>query len=127
MSTDIQDELNELMMQRQAAFTFVPQVSRSEDGTWQARYPAADWSVTGETREAALEHLHDIALERRGTENENTWQLDAVRTHLTNGPVPGVYEIPLEVNERIMSSPDPKAALDAVIQQIDDQRTNQTP
>lgn len=119
MSTDTHDELTALMLQRQVAFTFVPQLTRCEDGQWQARYPAAGWSVTGETREAALNRLHDAALTRRGGHDENTWQLDAVLDHLTNGPVAGVYEIPLDVNERIMNSADPKAALDEVINQID--------
>lgn len=119
MSTETQDELTALMLKRQAAFTFVPQLTRCEDGSWKARYPAADWSATGDTREAALARLHDAAFTRRGTQGENTWQLNAVRDHLTNGPVAGVYEIPLDVNERIMQSADPKAALDAVIKQLD--------
>ncbi|MCH9732001.1 MAG: hypothetical protein K0U84_20400 [Actinomycetia bacterium] len=118
MST-IDDELDALMAKHGVAYSFTPQVSERADGTWEARYPAADWSVTADTRESALAKLGDSLLERRGSDSEVDWQLAAVRRHLAEGPVPGVYAIPLEVNERIMNSADPQAALDEVLKQID--------
>jgi hypothetical protein len=116
------DELTALMLERGVAYTFVPQISLRGDDSWVAHYPAADWSVIGASREDALARLHDAALERRGTRNENVWQIVAVQNHLANGPVAGVYEIPLDVNERIMNSADPQAALDEVIEKIDSER-----
>ena len=126
MTADNYDELTELMLQRGVAYTFTPQVSQRDDGSWQARYPGANWTVTGDTRDDALAHLGAAVLEHRGTDHENIWQLHAVKTHITNGPVPGVYEIPLDVNERIMNSPDPQAALNSVIKEIDERRANST-
>lgn len=93
----------------------LPMVSRrawqDRERGWEARYPAADWSVTGDSRDSAMARLREAVLDRRGAEDEGGWQLAAVRRHLEDGPVPGVYAI----HERIMSSADPKAALDEFI------------
>ncbi len=113
------DQLTALMAQHGVAYFFMPQVSECANGTWEARYPAADWSVTAESRSSAIARLRAALLERRGTQDEDDWQLSAVRRHLDHGPVPGVHAIPLEVHERIMSSADPKAALNEFIKSPD--------
>jgi hypothetical protein len=46
----------------------------------------------------------------------------AVREHLAHGPLGGVYEIPLDVNDRIKGSENPLAALTEVLDAIDAQR-----
>ena len=126
MTTDTGDELTELMLQRGVAFVFKPQVSQCDDGSWHARYPGATWSVTGDTRDDALDHLGTTVLDNRGTDHETTWQITAVKEHLAHGPIPGVYEIPLAVNDDIMNSPNPQAALNDVIKTIDNARSTDT-
>lgn len=112
----------ELMQARGVAYVFQPQVSQSDDGRWRASYPGADWSSTGDTAEAALASMGDSMLDRMKTDADEHWQLAAARQYLADGYMSGVYEIPLEVNERIMDSPNPKAALDEVIAQLDAER-----
>jgi hypothetical protein len=116
------EEMTALMIERGVAFTFRPHVSQLDDGSWQARYPAADWTATGASRDDAIANLGDAALNRRGTPDETSWQVAAVREHLAHGPLGGVYEIPLDVNDRIMASTDPQAALTEVLDEIDAQR-----
>jgi hypothetical protein len=116
------EEMTQLMIERGVAFTFRPHVSQLDDGSWQARYPGADWTATGASRDDAIANLGDAALNRRGTPDETSWQVAAVREHLARGPLDGVYEIPLDVNDRIMASKDPQAALTDVLDAIDAQR-----
>ncbi|QFS94607.1 hypothetical protein FIV07_27930 (plasmid) [Mycobacterium sp. THAF192] len=47
------------------------------------------------------------------------WQTAAVHAYLENGPIPGVYEIDLDINERIMIATNPQAALNDVITNIE--------
>jgi hypothetical protein len=119
-STD--EEMTALMIERGIAYLFRPQVSQLDDGSFEARYPAADWSVAGASRDEAIANLGEAVLNRRGTRDETSWQIAAVREHLAHGPLDGVYEIPLDVNDRIMASKDPQAALAEVLDAIDVQR-----
>jgi hypothetical protein len=119
-STD--DEMTALMIERGIAYVFRPQISQLTGGSFEARYPAADWTATGASRDDAIANLGDAALNRRGTADETSWQVAAVREHLAHGPLDGVYEIPLDVNDRIMASKDPQAALTDVLDAIDAQR-----
>ena len=116
------EEMTALMIERGIAYVFRPQVSQLAGGSFEARYPAADWSAVGESRDEAIANLGEAALNRRGTPDETSWQVAAVRTHLAHGPLDGVYEIPLDVNDRIMGSADPQAALTDVLDAIDAQR-----
>jgi hypothetical protein len=55
-----------LMIERGVAFTFRPHVGQLDDGSWRARYPAADWSATRVSRAHAIANLADAALNRTG-------------------------------------------------------------
>jgi hypothetical protein len=116
------EEMTALMIERGIAYVFRPRVSQLAGGSFEARYPAADWSTTGASRDEGIASLGDGALNRRGTPDETSWQVAAVREHLAHGPLDGVYEIPLDVNDRIMASKDPQAALTEVLDAIDAQR-----
>ena len=116
------EEVTALMIERGIAYVFRPQVSQLAGGSFEARYPAADWSATGASRDEGIANLGDGALNRRGTPDETSWQVAAVREHLAHGPLDGVYEIPLDVNDRIMASKDPQAAMTEVLDAIDAQR-----
>jgi hypothetical protein len=116
------EEMTALMIERGIAYVFRPQVSQLAGGSFEARYPAADWSAGGDSRDDAIANLGDAALTHRGTPDETSWQVAAVREHLAHGPLDGVYEIPLDVNDRIMASKDPQAALTEVLDAIDAQR-----
>jgi hypothetical protein len=119
-STD--EEMTALMIERGIAYVFRPQLSQLAGGSFEARYPGADWSAVGDSHDEAIANLGEAALTRRGTPDETSWQLAAVREHLAHGPLDGVYEIPLDVNDRIMRSEDPQAALAEVLDAIDSQR-----
>jgi hypothetical protein len=116
------EEMTALMIERGIAYVFRPRVSQLAGGSFEARYPAADWSAAGPSRDDAIANLGDAAVNRRGTPDETSWQVTAVREHLAHGPLDGVYEIPLDVNDRIMASKDPQAALTEVLDAIDAQR-----
>ncbi|MCA2249779.1 hypothetical protein JF729_18540 [Mycobacterium intracellulare] len=118
---DLSQELADIMRERGTAFVFRPQVHRQSDGSWLAHYPGADWSVTGDDSLSALEKLGQAQLDRLRDPGEADWQTAAVRQHLENGPVPGVYEIDNETHARIHSSQDPQAELNAVIAALDRQ------
>jgi hypothetical protein len=116
------EEMTALMIKRGIAYLFRPHVSQLDDGSFEARYPAADWTASGASRDDAIANLASAALNRRGTPDETAWQVAAVREHLAQGPLDGVDEIPLDVNDRIMASTDPQAALTEVLDAIDAQR-----
>ena len=119
MTDNASDDFTNLMQQRGVAFVFKPTLQRIDENTWQARYPAASWCGSGNTEDEAMASLRELMLAHTKPDD---WQLAAAREHLTNGPLAGVYEIPLEANERAMNSSNPKAALDALISEIDEQR-----
>lgn len=121
MTSNGTDEFMELMQQRGVAFVFEPTVQRVDENRWEARYPAAIWCGSGTTEDEAKASLRELMLARTQSED---WQLTAAREHLKNGPLKGVYEISLEANDQVMASPNPKAALDALIKDIDEQRAS---
>ena len=79
-----------------AAFIVRPIVSEQPDGSWRARYPEAEWSVTAASSTDAMHKLHAAQLDRLTDPRSAHWQLIALRQHLDHGPVPGVYEIPAD-------------------------------
>jgi hypothetical protein len=116
------EEMTALMVERGIAYVFRPEVSQLASGSFEARYPGAEWSAVGASHDEAIANLGEAALNRRGTPDETSWQVAAVRAHLAHGPLVGVYEVPLDVNDRIMVSKDPQAALTEVLDAIDAQR-----
>lgn len=114
--------LDDIMRERRTAFVFQPQITEQPDHTWRAHYPAADWSVTAPTQDAARAKLEAEMRNRIRDEDAVDWQTAAVHTYLENGPIPGVYEIDLDTNERIMTATNPQAALNDVIANIERSR-----
>lgn len=113
-----ENELYDLLRQRGTAFAFRPLVTH-HDGVWRATYPAADWSVSGNTHDEALARLHERALSGLVAGENQRWEDAAIRAALDHGPIPGVYEISISEHEAIMASADPPAALDAALAVID--------
>jgi hypothetical protein len=64
------------MAERNAAFIFRPIVSQQPDGSWRARYPGAEWSVTATSSTGATHKLHAAQAEL----NQLIRQLDGERT-----------------------------------------------
>jgi hypothetical protein len=98
-----------------------PQFEQLADGSWRARYPVADWSVTAETRQAAVETL--IAEDLRKVKEDPGYSVrkfKALHRHLIE-PIPGVYAITREQGERARASGDPQAEFERIANEIDAQ------
>jgi len=72
------------------AFMFIPQTLELAGGSWEAFYPGDEWSVTAESREAAIEKLKAEELQRVQDPDRRTRRETIKRQHLVT-PVPGVY------------------------------------
>ncbi|AYE99688.1 hypothetical protein C0J29_32520 (plasmid) [Mycobacterium paragordonae] len=118
---DAKNELCDILRARGTAFVFRPLVTHHE-GVWRARYPGAEWSVSGNTRDEAASRLRDRALSGLTAGENRRWEDAAIQAAIEHGPLPGVYEIPMSEHEAIMASADPQAALDAALAVIDAQR-----
>lgn len=94
MAIETQEDVERIMLERDVAFHFDPLLTEQPDGSWVARYPGADWSVTGSDKEQAGQRLRAEILQRIGTPDAHKWKINAVRHHIENGPIVGVYEIP---------------------------------
>lgn len=104
-----------------------PQVEQLADGSWRARYPVADWSVTAETRQAVIETL--IAEDLRRVKEDPGYSVrkfKALHRHLTE-PIPGVYAITHEQGERARASGNPQAEFERIANKIDAQNGYSTP
>jgi hypothetical protein len=96
-----------------------PQVEQLPDGSWRAYYPASDWSITAESREAAIAKLQRED-QRRSKEQPAYMaeRYETLRRHLV-GPIPGVYAISREEAERIRLMPDPQVEFNRVADEMD--------
>lgn len=86
-----------------AYFAFSPQVKRLPDGSWEAFYPGQKKGISGETAEAAKKALSDHFRNELGNHNKH-WQAEAVRKHLREEPVPGVYIFDADKHKRLRDS-----------------------
>lgn len=93
MTITTQADVERIMIDRDISFHFQPILTEQPDRTWQAHYPAADWSVTADTAEQARAKLLQAELDRIDTPEANAWKIAAVRQHIEHGPIPGVYEL----------------------------------
>ncbi|EUA36335.1 hypothetical protein I549_1923 [Mycobacterium avium subsp. avium 2285 (R)] len=121
MKIETQADVERLMAERNISFVFRPSITAQPDGTWIARYPGADWSVSGRDAEEARRALHAEELTRMRDPNNADWKVEAVRRHLTEGPIDGVYQLDNETADRVIDD-GTQAALDAEIAAIDQQR-----
>lgn len=94
MAIETQEDIERIMLERNVAFHFETLLTEQPEGSWVARYPGADWSVTGSDKEQAGQRLRAEILQRIGTPDAHKWKINAVRRHIENGPIVGVYEIP---------------------------------
>jgi hypothetical protein len=92
MAIETQADVERIMLVRDISFVFQPVVEQ-RDGGWVARYPAADWHATGDTAGQARARLREQELQRMGTPAATEWKIAAVRQHVEDGPIPGVYEL----------------------------------
>lgn len=96
-----------------------PQIEQLPDGSWHAQYPASDWSVTAESRAAAIEKLQ--RQDQRRAKEQPDYMIErykALRRHLVE-QIPGVYAIPHDEAERIRESPDPEAEFNRIADEMD--------
>ncbi|EUA65509.1 hypothetical protein I553_10806 [Mycobacterium xenopi 4042] len=80
-----QADVERIMAERNISFVFRPSITAQPDGTWIARYPGADWSVSGRDADEARRRLHAEELTRMRDPNHSEWKVNAVRRHLTEG------------------------------------------
>ncbi|CQD24577.1 hypothetical protein BN1232_06270 [Mycobacterium lentiflavum] len=118
MNVETQADIERVMVQRNVSFVFRPSVTEQADGNWIARYPGADWSVSGRDADEARQRLHAEQLSRMGDSTHADWKIEAVRQYLENGPIDGVYALDNDTVDRVVDAGTP-AALDAAVAAID--------
>jgi hypothetical protein len=96
-----------------------PQVEQLPDGSWRAFYPASDWSVTAENKDAAIAELSRED-QRKGKEEPGymVQNYETLRRHLIE-PIPGVYAIREKEAERIRYGPNPQAEFNRIADEMD--------
>jgi len=78
-----------------------PQLEQS-GGSWTARYPEADWSVSAPTEEQVRQRLGEEVVRRQGAgENALAYADDVYRRHL-RAPVAGVYAMKNELYRELV-------------------------
>jgi hypothetical protein len=89
---------------RRYAFHMEPQLE-VEDDSWTALYPDADWSVSGGSREEALQRLGEEFVRRQNAGEDPLAYAEAVyRRHLRT-PVVGVYAVDNELYRELVHAP----------------------
>jgi len=114
MKIESQADIERLMVERNISFVFRPSVDKQPDGTWVARYPCADWSVTGRHSDEARQRLHAEQFSRMREPDHSDWKVEAVCQHFAEGPVNGVYELDNDIADRVIDA-GTQAALDAAV------------
>ena len=78
-----------------------------------------NWSVTADTRAAAIEQLRAEDIRRAQSQpGYIVARQEALSRHLTD-PIPGVFAIPMRVAERFMGTPGEQAELDRIADDMD--------
>ncbi|WP_234816540.1 hypothetical protein [Mycolicibacterium agri] len=122
MNVETRADMADLMRTTGVTFVFVPIITRGDDGTWTARYPGAEWEVTGPDETTVRDRLGFQQRQRMSADADTDWQLTAVRKHLAEGPITGVYELDAETSARVHNPPSVDA-LQAALAEIDRQRS----
>ncbi|WP_375488429.1 hypothetical protein [uncultured Mycobacterium sp.] len=79
------------------AFQVKPQFEEADDHTWKAWCPDADWSVTADSQQAALDKLREEYTRRMNAgEDPQPRSSDIYQQHLKS-PVAGVYAMDAEL------------------------------
>ncbi len=88
----------------QYAFHMEPQL-RTDGDVWTASYPGSDWSVSGPSRDEALQQLGDEFVQRQNSGDDPLAYADDVyRRHLRE-PIDGIYAVDNELYRRLIDAP----------------------
>ena len=89
---------------RQYAFHMEPQVRTDGDG-WSAAYPGSDWSVSGSSRDEALQRLGEEFARRQNSGGDPlAFADDVYRRHLRE-PIDGIYAVDNELYRQLIDAP----------------------
>lgn len=121
MRIETQADVERVMMDRNMSFVFRPCITEQPGGSWNAFYPGAGWSVSGRDADEARSRLRAEEFTRMRDPNHADWKVEAVRRHLTEGPIEGVYELDNATADRVVDE-GTQAALDTEIAAIDRRR-----
>jgi len=88
----------------QYAFEMKPQL-RVDDRVWTASYPGADWSVSGSSRDEALQRLgEEFARRQNAGDDPLAYADDVYRRHLRE-PIEGIYAVDNELYRQLIDAP----------------------
>lgn len=118
MDVETQADIERVMVERNVSFVFKPCIIEQPDGSWLARYPGADWSVSGGDETAARQRLRAEQLARMGDSTHVDWKIQAVRQYLENGHADGVYVLDNDTVDQVIDA-GTSAALDAAVAAVD--------
>lgn len=83
------------------AFHMEPQLQES-DGRWTARYPEADWSVSGSSEDEARNQLREEFIRRQNAGEDVLAYADDVYVRHLQEPIPGVYAMNNELYRELL-------------------------
>jgi hypothetical protein len=89
---------------RRYAFHLEPQLE-VDDESWTALYPDADWSVSGGSREEALQRLGEEFVRRQNAGEDPLAYAEAVYRRHLRSPVAGVYAVDNELYRELVHAP----------------------
>lgn len=118
MIVETQADIERVMVERNISFVFKPSVTEQPDGSWIARYPGADWSVSGGDAAEARQRLHAEELARMGDSTHADWKIEAVRQYLEKGHLEGVYALDNGTVDQVVDA-GTSAALDAALAAVE--------
>jgi hypothetical protein len=88
----------------QYAFHMEPQL-QTDGVVWTASYPGSDWSVSGPSRDEALQQLGDEFVRRQNSGDDPLAYADDVyRRHLRE-PIDGIYAVDNELYRQLIDAP----------------------
>lgn len=122
MKIETQADVERVMAERNISFVFRPVITEQPDGTCNARYPGATWSATGSDPDEARRQLRAEELARIQDPANADWKVEAVRRHLAEGPIDGVYELDNQTADQVIDA-GTLEALDDEIATIERQRS----
>ena len=87
----------------QYAFQMEPQL-RADGNAWTASYPGSDWSVSGGSRDEALQRLGEEFVRRQNSGDDPLAYADDVyRRHLRE-PIDGIYAVDNELYRQLIDA-----------------------
>ena len=93
------DEVLELL--QQWAFHMEPQVT-ANGAVWTASYPGADWSVSGGTKDEALQRLGDELARRQNDGDDPLAYADRIYLRHLREPIDGIYAVDNELYRELI-------------------------